>query len=242
MNTLAAQQGRPITALSLVGDWIYSGFGDWSANGDHTAVVRHHLETGEEEILFERDGTFETGLYTEAVENVHGFDGALYVPHVDGLGYWEGCGYATNEGGEWHNVRLPGQALHVFQMAQTPEGMWACGSRITPDQSNAVAALWFRPTGAGEDEWVHRLDAATPSASSRFWIMHVDGSEVTVSDHAGHYAEWIYITATATTRSESAEPPPGALLPVHYKQRTISAGPHIYRGEGDGAIHRSING
>lgn len=234
MNTLAAQQGRPITALSIIGDWIYSGFGDWNANSDHTAVVRHHLETGEEEILFERDGTFETGLYTEAVESVYGFDGALYVPHIDGLGYWEGCGYATDEGGEWHNVRLPGQALHVFDMAQTPSGTWACGSRITPDQSTGVAAVWFRPAGGGEDGWVHHWDDPVTGDFSRYYHMRIEGDSVVVSRGPGRPA--YVVTAEGSTVSDQPLGPPTSLAT---RAETES---HIYTAGVAGEIIRRPNG
>lgn len=234
MNTLAAQQGRPITALSIIGDWIYSGFGDWNANGDHTAVVRHHLETGEEEILYERGTTFEDGLYTEAVESVYGFDGALYVPHIDGLGYWEGCGYATNEGGEWHNVRLPGQALHVFDMAQTPSGMWACGSRITPDQSTGVAAVWFRPTGADEDGWVHHWDDPVTGSFSRYYHMRIEGDSVVVSQGPGRPA--YVVTAEGSAVSDQPLGPPTSLA-----TRAVTA-THTYTAGEAGEIIRRPNG
>lgn len=156
------------------------------------------------------------------------------MPHVDGLGYWEGCGYATDEGGEWHNVRLPGQALHVFDMAQTPSGMWACGSRITPDQSTGVAAVWFRPTGAGEDGWVHHWDDPVTGGFSRYRHMRIEGDSVVVSQGSGMPA----YTVTAEGSAVSDQP----LGPIASPQRWAMTESHIYIAGKAGQIHRSTHG
>lgn len=49
VNPLAQSQNRPISSLDYdpVTNSIFSGFGDWNANGDHVGVVKHDLATGE---------------------------------------------------------------------------------------------------------------------------------------------------------------------------------------------------
>ena len=190
VNSLALMAGRTISSLwyDPVDGMIYSGYGDWSGNGDEIGVVRHRVSTGDAEIVyFPENGQSEyrpafqrRGAWTEAIETFYRFGDAIYIPHTDGAGYWEGCGYITNEGGEWHEVSLPGQALHVFDMAQTSEGLWAAGSSIYASQSDAGATLWFRPTGG---DWTIRHQAdAEGMGFSRFYRIRVEDDRVWVHD------------------------------------------------------------
>lgn len=147
INPSAAEQGRPITWLSYDAqeNVIFSGYGDWGANGDRIAIVAHSVPDGAVSILFEP-------VASEAIGPVKRLQGHLYAPHIDpNTGYWssEG-GYASDESGEWANHALPGQAEHVFDMAETSAGLWACGSAIHPDQATIGPALWHRPIGG---EW-----------------------------------------------------------------------------------------
>lgn len=189
-NPLALMAGRSISSLwyDSVDDMIYSGYGDWNNNGDEIGVVRHRVSTGDAEIVyFPENGQSEyqpnfrrRGVWAEAIETFYRFGDAIYIPHTDGAGYWEGCGYVTNEGGEWHEVSLPGQALHVFDMAQTSEGMWAVGSAIYASQADAGATLWFRPTGG---DWTIRYQADTTGMGfSRFYQIRVEDDRVWVHD------------------------------------------------------------
>ena len=190
VNPLALMAGRSITSLwhDPVDNMIYSGYGDWTANGDEIGVVRHRVSTGDAEVVYfpengqsEYQPTFRRrGAWTEAIETFFRFGDAIYIPHTDGAGYWEGCGYITNEGGEWHEVSLPGQCLHLFAMAQTSEGLWAAGSAIYASQSDAGATLWFRPTGG---DWIIRHEAnAKGMGFSRFYQMRVADDRVWVHD------------------------------------------------------------
>lgn len=161
-NPLAARQGRYISSLyyDTATNRIYSGYGDWTANGDEIGIVSHDLSTGTARIEYFPEKGKSTirpefgraGLYTEAIEKFYRdpIDGVMYVPHTDGAGFWDGCGYASDEGGVWKEHTLSGQAIHVFDVARTSQGLWMCGSSITPDQKYAGAALWFRPSGG---EW-----------------------------------------------------------------------------------------
>ena len=190
VNPLALMAGRSISTLwyDSVDGMIYSGYGDWSGNGDEIGVVRHRVSTGDAEIVyFPENGQSEyqpnfqrRGAWTEAIETFYRFGDAIYIPHTDGAGYWEGCGYITNEGGEWHEVSLPGQAIHVFDMAQTSEGMWAVGSAIYASQADAGATLWFRPTGG---DWTIRYQADTEGMGfSRFYQIRVEDDRAWVHD------------------------------------------------------------
>ena len=189
-NPLALMAGRSISSLwyDSVDGMIYSGYGDWNSNSDEVGVVRHRVSTGDAEIVyFPENGQSEyqpdfrrRGAWTEAIETFYRFGDAIYIPHTDGAGYWEGCGYITNEGGEWHEVSLPGQALHVFDMAQTSEGMWAVGSAIYASQADAGATLWFRPTGG---DWTIRYQADTKGMGfSRFYQIRVEDDRAWVHD------------------------------------------------------------
>lgn len=156
VNPLAQSQNRPISSLDYdpVTNSIFSGFGDWNANGDHVGVVKHDLATGESEIVFDN-------IYSEAIERVVRLGDWLYVPHIDGKGYWESCGYATDEGGTWHEVTLPGTAIHVFDMAMDSRGLWACGAHLTED-GQGQEIVWHRPTGA---DWIiHQVGEKGDSA------------------------------------------------------------------------------
>lgn len=191
-NPVARAQGLRLTSLYAYDGKIYSGYGNWNTNGDKTAIVEHDIQTGEATVLWERNmtpgaDTWATGYYGEAVENVLKFNGNLYVPHIDPLGFWDGGGYATNQGGTWHNVRLPGQAEHIFDMCQTSLGFWACGSRILPDQVHGTASVWFCPgTQIDESKWVERFDepvienSTVHNTSLRFYRLHpqADGSVI----------------------------------------------------------------
>lgn len=190
VNPLALMAGRSITSLwhDPVDNVIYSGYGDWSGNGDEIGVVRHSVATGGAEVVyFPENGQSEyqpnfrrRGAWTEAVENFYRFGDSIYIPHTDGAGYWEGCGYITNEGGEWHEVSLPGQCIHLFNMAQTSEGMWAVGSAIYASQADAGATLWFRPTGG---DWTIRYQADTKGMGfSRFYRIRVEDDRAWVHD------------------------------------------------------------
>lgn len=189
-NPLALMAGRTISSLwyDSVDDMIYSGYGDWNANGDEIGVVRHRVATGDAEIVYfpengqsEYQPTFRRrGAWTEAIETFYRFGDAIYIPHTDGAGYWEGCGYITNEGGQWHEVTLPGQCLHLFAMAQTSEGLWAAGSSIYASQADAGAMLWFRPTG-GEWQIRHQTDAKG-MGFSRFYRIRVEDGRAWVHD------------------------------------------------------------
>lgn len=190
VNPLALMAGRSISSLwyDSVDNVIYSGYGDWTANGDEIGVVRHSVSTGDAEVVyFPENGQSEyqpsfrrRGAWTEAIETFFRFGDAIYIPHTDGAGYWEGCGYITNEGGEWHEVSLPGQCLHLFAMAQTSEGLWAAGSAIYASQADAGATLWFRPTG-GEWQVRHQADAKG-EGFSRFYQIRVKDDRVWVHD------------------------------------------------------------
>lgn len=190
VNPLALMAGRNISSLwhDPVDNMIYSGYGDWTANGDEIGVVRHSVATGDAEVVYfpengqsEYQPTFRRrGAWTEAIEAFYRFGDAIYIPHTDGAGYWEGCGYITNEGGEWHETSLPGQCLHLFAMAQTSEGLWAAGSAISASQADAGATLWFRPTGG---DWTIRHQAdAEGMGFSRFYQMRVADDRVWVHD------------------------------------------------------------
>lgn len=173
-NPLAQSQNRPIKSLDYdpVTNSVFSGYGDWGLNGDHIGVVAYSLDTGEVTTLFEP-------VYSEAVERVVRLGDALYVPHIDGKGYWESCGYATDEGGTWHEVTLPGTAVHIFDMAKNSQGMWACGSRLN-DEGQGQATVWHRPNGG---EW--RIETSGPVGDlARYRSFVVDGDVVTHSERA----------------------------------------------------------
>ena len=199
VNPLAAMQGRRVTALRVVHGRLYSGFGDWSANGDRVGVVSHDLGTGEARVDF-------FPVESEAVEAfVGGRDGrSIYVPHTDGnKNYWAGCGYASyervNGDWRWENTILPGQAIHVFDMVETDEGLWACGSAVPADQSGGTSALWFRPNGG---EWVVRYkgveDHGTKGNHSRFYHLATDGHAVRVQDRS-LVVDGLEVTADSVT-------------------------------------------
>lgn len=190
VNPLALMAGRSISSLwyDSVDNMIYSGYGDWTNNGDEIGVVRHSVSTGDAEVVYfpengqsEYQPTFRRrGAWTEAIETFYRFGDAIYIPHIDGAGYWEGCGYITNEGGEWHEVSLPGQCLHLFAMAQTSEGLWAAGSAIYASQADAGATLWFRPTGG---DWTIRHQADSKGMGfSRFYQIRVADDRAWVHD------------------------------------------------------------
>ena len=200
VNPLAAMQGRSVTALSVVHGRLYSGFGDWNANGDRVGVVSHDLETGEARVDF-------FPVDSEAVEAfIGGRDGrSIYVPHTDGnKNYWAGCGYASYERVDgdwrWENTILPGQAIHVFDMVETDEGLWACGSAIPADQGGGTSALWFRPNGG---EWVVRYkgveDHGGKGGASRFYRLATDGHAVRAQDRS-LAVDGLEVTAGSVTR------------------------------------------
>lgn len=193
VNPLAEAQGRRVTSLDIIGGKIYSGFGDWNLNGDTVGVVSHDLASGEAFVEY-------SPVDSEALERyVEGPDGSIYAPHIDGNGnYWAGCGYATNESGEWEDIILPGQAIHVFDICFTDEGMWACGSAIPEDQDGGTSALWFKPYGG---EWRNppykgNEDHGGKGSYSRFYYLATDGHSVRVQDR-GLPAPGLEVTANS---------------------------------------------
>lgn len=185
-NPLAARQNTYITSLTYDAQTnrIFSGYGDWTKNGDEIGIVSHDILTGVARIEYFPDKGKNTirpdfgraGLYTEAVEVFYRNpeNHAMYVPHTDGAGYWDGCGYASDENGEWKEYTVPGQAIHIFSAAQTSQGLWMAGSGITPDQEYATPQLWFRPNGG---EWYvayqEPVIARSYNDNSRYYTMTV---------------------------------------------------------------------
>lgn len=169
VNPHAQRQNRWIDNLSYdeVTNAIYSGYGDWSANGDAVYIVKHDLDTGEAYTVSHR-------IKSEAVGQVMRHGDWLYAPHVDWSGnYWAGGGYATNEGGFWHDVRLPGQCEHLFFMLSTPDGLWAAGSSIHPNQADVGPTLWFRPnSGHVDSREEYPEGVATPAVGEGWQIIY----------------------------------------------------------------------
>lgn len=193
VNPIAAMQNAPITTLwhDPIDGLIYSGFGNWTTNEYTTGIVTHDPGTGKTEVAYYPKagegwpGYTKDGAYTEAIQQFFRLRGAIFSPHIDGGGYWEGSGYITNEGGTWHEEMLPGQALHVFSMAETSHGIWACGSAFHENQVNAGPTLWFRPDGG---EWVqaYQETVLTPAGSNaRYLQIRVEGDRAWVNTNGG---------------------------------------------------------
>ena len=191
VNPIAAMQSAPLTSLwyDPADGLIYSGFGDWSTNEHTTGIVTHDPETGEARVAYYPragegwPGYTKDGAYTEAVQSFFRLRDSIYSPHIDGGGYWEGCGYITNEGGTWHEEPLPGQALHVFSMAETSHGIWAAGSAFHENQEDAGPALWFRPDGG---EWVIAyFEPVTQQSGARYLQIRVEDDRAWVNAYGG---------------------------------------------------------
>lgn len=198
VNPLASMQGRAVTSLDVVGGKLYSGFGDWGANGDRVGVVSHDLATGDARVEH-------FPVSSEAIEKVAGgADGSLYVPHIDGnKNFWAGCGYASREfvDGDWRwdETILPGQAIHVFDMIETDEGLWAAGSSVPDDQNSGTSAVWFRPAGG---EWSIRYrgvdDHGVRGGQRRFLYLATDGHVVRCEESGSSDA--LELTASSTMK------------------------------------------
>lgn len=241
-NPLAAAAERPITGL-----WydeqegvIYSGYGDWTKNGDEIGVVTHTIGGRADTVFFPAKGSAQqyqplnrAGAYTEAIQYFTRIGDAVYIPHIDGAGFWEGCGYITNEGGTWHEESLPGQAVHVFQIISTDDGMWACGSSIHPNQVDAGATLWFRPTG-GEWSIRYRAPVSGDMSFSRYYKMLVEDGRVCVRDH---YTDDQVLRFTTTDMDKRDMVPEDGSWAV-YASNEIRVENSIYRGNANGVITR----
>lgn len=191
VNPIAAMQGAPLTSLwhDPVDGLIYSGFGNWNTNEHTTGIVTHDPETAETRVVYYPragegwPGYTKDGAYTESVQTFFRLRDSIFVPHIDGGGYWEGCGYITNEGGTWHEEPLPGQALHVFSMAETSHGIWAAGSALHENQEDAGPALWFRPDG-GDWELAY-LEPVTRLSAARYLQVRVEDDRAWVNPYGG---------------------------------------------------------
>lgn len=239
VNPLAYRADRGIKSLwyDSQSGLIYSGYGDWSANGDEVGVVSHNIAGSAKIEYFPDQGSDQqlhplnrAGAYTEAIEFFTNIDGSIYVPHTDGAGMWEGCGYITNEGGEWHEVSLPGQAIHVFQMLGTSAGMWACGSAIHPNQSDAGPALWFRPKGG---DWVTRyLYPVTGQSPGRYYSMRVEDGRVCVFDR---FTDPQVLRFTPVDMDKRDREPNDTYWTTYYTNQVTVDG-YTYRGANNGII------
>lgn len=241
-NPLAAAAGRPITGL-----WydpqkgvIYSGYGDWTKNGDEIGVVTHTIGGRADTVFFPAKGSAQqyqplnrAGAYTEAIQYFTRIGDAVYIPHIDGAGFWEGCGYITNSGGTWHEESLPGQAIHVFQIISTDDGMWACGSSIHSNQVDAGATLWFRPTG-GEWSIRYRAPVSGDMSFSRYYKMLVEDGRVCVRDH---YTDSQVLRFTTTDMDKRDMKSTDGSWAV-YATNEIRVENSIYRGNANGVITR----
>lgn len=174
---LTSVQYDPVTGR------LYSGWGNWTVNGDHVGIVSHDLETGLATVEFDR-------VRSQAVERVIRLSDGLYVPHIDtiGVGTEDGSGhlgYAVNRGGGWVEEGLPGRPIHVFDMAETSHGLWAAGSGQYPARSGYPTTygpvLWHRPAG-GEWEVAYRDESAYDIGASwgRFYRIHVEDDRAVV--------------------------------------------------------------
>lgn len=224
VNPHAQRQNRWIDNLSYdeVTNAIYSGYGDWSANGDAVYIVKHDLDTGEAYTVSHR-------IKSEAVGQVMRHGDWLYAPHIDWNGnYWDGGGYATNEGGFWHDVRLPGQCEHLFFMLSTPDGLWACGSSIHPNQADSGPTIWFRPnSGHVDSREEYPEGVATPAVGEgwqivyrsevsgatyyRFYRAHYRDGKVWVKENLGDGARYLGFTPDGAHVEEAADPTGGKL-------------------------------
>ncbi|MGQ4544525.1 hypothetical protein ACUH97_07920 [Dermabacteraceae bacterium P13088] len=195
VNFLASRQHRAINELSYDERTraIYSGFGDWSANGDFIAIVKHDLDTGTATVISDR-------LATEALGPVVRHGDWLYAPHIDYNGnYWRGGGYATDEGGIWHDVRLPGGNEHTFAALSTPDGLWMCGSSLYHPRPGSGPCLWFRPNSAvdapgyddqGEYGWDREANQFTGASGWRRVFIEPERGKPTTD--RGRYYEMVY--------------------------------------------------
>lgn len=227
-NPLAAAQDRPVTCLTYdpASRSIYSGFGDWTANGDVTGVVAHDLDTGEARVLYRTP--------SEGIGPVLRLAGSLYAPYLDPVGYWEPSGgYASDESGEWATHPLPGQPEHVLDMAETPDGLWACGSAIHPDQATMGPALWHRPTGG---EWqVRYLEPVTGDGTERYQRIRVEDGRAWVQAPPGRTSPML---RGFTTTDQTDLPPDYRDWSSPYTS-TVTVEGHTYTGLAGGRIERT---
>lgn len=158
--------GRQITFMHPYKGVVHVGYGDWSLNTGPMDVVGYDALTAE-------PVTFLRGVPTEAFERVREYDGALYLPWADPLGGDHTGGFATNEGGEWHNERV-GPMIHTLDMIKWKGSFYVCGSAMHDDSVPAdpigKGIVYRRKNGA----WVTALEGIERAGMTRFYKFWVD--------------------------------------------------------------------
>lgn len=128
--------GKPIKDIGVdTAGNLYLGYGDWTANTGPIDVARVS-PSGVSSVAVDN-------VPTEAIINYRNINGVLYAPETDPRTAWTApAGYATNQGGSWHQVRkTPGQ--HFFDVARAGNGdLVLTGSRSFPDGSEAGAVAY----------------------------------------------------------------------------------------------------
>lgn len=134
----AGKAGSSITEMQVLGDELYTGYGDWTQNSGPTDLISVNMTTGSATKHLTVDG--------EAFDKLRIYDGAIYVPDIDPKVSWTAnAGYATNVNGAWqYNAATP--FVHVLDVAKIGKTLFLAGSIVNPDKrlygpNNTIAAI-----------------------------------------------------------------------------------------------------
>lgn len=136
---LQAGDGRTLWDLHAVGDRIYLGHGDATANTGPTDVIALHVATG--------DFRVEATLQEEAIMSYRRFGDRLFLPGVDPVGSPDdGAVHVRRDpgrDGEWTTLVVP-NAVHVSDVAVHDGRLFAATQR----QPNVAAVVESADDGA----------------------------------------------------------------------------------------------
>ncbi|MGN8027146.1 hypothetical protein [Microbacterium sp. 22242] len=163
----------PISDLAVVGDQLYTGYGDYGLNTGPTQIMSYALGTGA--------ATDDFTLNGEAVDHFRIFDGDVYAPDIDPKLAWDAnVGYATNAGGSWHYV-FGTPFEHVFDVAKIGSTIFLAGQILNPDKAvygaaNELAVIKKSTDGGATwtiEKW--RDSGSAAIGYDRYYQLTVDG-------------------------------------------------------------------
>ncbi len=207
-NPWAAAQptawGRQISAVAYFGGEIYVGYGDWNANTGPTHVTSWSPATGA--------WTDHLTADTEAIEGYRQIGSSLYVPMVDPKANTSDLAVSD----PWREVAAgtAGAAFeHVFDAAQTADGLWLVGSK-----RGTEAAMAMRSTDGGTT-WSESL--TVPGYGNRFYTAAVINGVLHLQDQYSAYqylnGAWVAGPLMASTHQvHNTVSVPGAVASVGY--------------------------
>lgn len=209
-------KGKGLGAVTYVDGEVYVGYGDWDANTGPTHVTSWSPQTG--------TWTDHLTADTEAIEGFRQIGGTTYVPLIDP--HTDTADFAASS--SWRSVAVGSNGAafeHVFDMAETADGMWMVGSK-----RDTGGALAMRSIDGGVT-WTESL--LVPGWYNRFYTAAVlDGVlHLQDQDTAYRFVDGTWVTAPLmgrTSELHNAVSVPGAVGMVDYYRSAA----YLYRFDG----------